>query len=101
MSARRFILIALTVLAACGSPKPAGPDTNALAKDVGTVADSYVRAYLDAFPENALVLGARDAHPDQLGDHSLPALKRWEQKEDQLLVDLKKIDVKLLEDRPE
>jgi uncharacterized protein (DUF885 family) len=36
-----------------------------------------------------------------LGDHSLAALKKWEQREDELLAELKKIDIKPIENDPE
>jgi len=60
-----------------------------------------LRSYLDAFPENALAIGARDPHPSQLGDHSLAALKKWEQHEDELLARLKQIDIKPIQNDPE
>ena len=98
----KVLAAALVILAlgACSS-KPAGPDPSVVAKSVGTVADNYLRGYLDAFPESALSIGARDPHPDQLGDHSLPALKRWETREDELLAELKKIDIASIEGRAE
>jgi uncharacterized protein (DUF885 family) len=95
--AAAFVVLAL---GAC-SAKPAGPDPLAVARSVSTVADNYLRGYLDAFPESALSIGARDPHPDQLGDHSLPALKRWESREDELLAELKKIDIAPIEGRSE
>lgn len=93
-------LLATAALAGCSAPEP-GPDPVAVGKSVNAVADGYLRDYLSAFPENALSIGARDPHPDQLGDHSLPALTRWEQREDALLAELKKIDVAPLADRSE
>ena len=92
-----FVVLAL---GACSS-KPAGPDPLVVARSVSTVADNYLRGYLDAFPEAALSIGARDPHPDQLGDHSLPALKRWEAREDELLAELKKIDIAPIDGRSE
>ena len=74
---------------------------DAAAKQVTALADAYVRDYLEAFPYQALVLGAPEVHPDRLADHSLPALKKWEDREDQLLSDLKKIELKLIDGRSE
>jgi uncharacterized protein (DUF885 family) len=74
---------------------------DAAAKQVTALADAYVKDYLEAFPYQALVLGAPEVHPDRLADHSLPALKKWEDREDELLGDLKKIELKLIEGRPE
>ena len=93
------LAIALAV-AACNS-KPAGPTSDELAKAVNVVADGFLAGRLDAFPEDALSIGARDRHPDVLGDHSLPALAKWQQREDELLAALKKIDLKQIGDRPE
>ena len=90
----------LLVAVGCSSAPP-GPDPAVVAKSVNDVADEYLHGYLDAFPEAALSMGARDPHPDQLGDHSLPALKRWEQREDELLGKLKKISIAPIDDRPE
>jgi uncharacterized protein (DUF885 family) len=39
--------------------------------------------------------------PISSGDHSLPRLKRWEQREDELLGQLKKISIAPIDDRPE
>jgi uncharacterized protein (DUF885 family) len=97
----RCLAVAITLIAAACSSVPAGPDPAAVARSVNDVADAYLHGYLDAFPENSLSLGARDPHPDQLGDHSLPALKRWEQREDELLANLKKISIAPIDDRPE
>jgi uncharacterized protein (DUF885 family) len=72
-----------------------------IGNDVSALADAYVRSYLDAFPYQALVIGAREAHPSQLADHSLPALKKWEAREDELLASLKTIDVKSIDGMPE
>ncbi len=90
----------LLVAVGCNSAPP-GPDPAVVARSVNDVADQYLHGYLEAFPEAALSMGARDPHPDQLGDHSLPALKRWEQREDELLGKLKKISIAPIDDRPE
>ncbi len=72
-----MVLAASVVAAACG---PATPpiDRAKLAGDVSGLADDYVRGYLDAFPYQAIVIGARETHPSLLADHSLPALKKWQ-----------------------
>ena len=87
---------------ACSSPPPSGPPpADAAAKKVTALADDYVKDYFEAFPHYALANGAPEVHPDRLGDHSLPALKRWEDREDQLLADLKQVDLPSIEGRPE
>ena len=91
---------------ACSTP-PSGASAgdssarDAAAKQVTALADTYVKDYYEAFPYQAVAAGAVDVHPDRLVDHSLPALRRWEDREDQLLVQLRKIDLKLVEGRPE
>ena len=93
--------IAGVVLATGCTGTVSGPDPTKVAGDVSALAASYLRSYLDAFPENALAMGAQDAHPSQLGDHSLQAIGRWEQRENELLSQLNAIDVTSIADRPE
>jgi len=95
------LAVSALFLATSCTTSPPGPDPEQVAKDVNAVADNYLHSYLDAFPENALAIGARDPHPSQLGDHSLAALKKWEQREDELLARLKQIDIKPIQDDPE
>jgi len=98
---RRLVLLSVFSASLGCNTTPPGPDPDQVAKDVNAVADTYLRGYLDAFPENALAIGARDPHPSQLGDHSLAALKIWEQHEDELLARLKQIDIKPIQEDPE
>jgi uncharacterized protein (DUF885 family) len=100
----RFITLALILvfMAACSpAPPPPPPAADAQAAKVTALADAYVRDYLEAFPYYALVLGAPEVHPDRLVDHSLPALKKWQDREDQLLGELKQVPLAPLEGRPE
>ena len=76
-------------------------DANATAARVTALADAYVEAYFDAFPVHAVSYGAPDRHPDQLVDHSLEALARWQAQEDAMLADLKTLDLAAIEGRPE
>jgi len=93
------VMIVLTA-AACG-PKTPPVDAKQLARNVSGLADTYVNSFLEAFPYQAVVIGARERHPSVLGDHSLPALKKWQDKEDELLKSLKAINVKDIENLPE
>ena len=93
-------LLSLSLLAGACAPAPPPVDQRKLATDLRSLADTYIRDYLDAFPYQALVIGAREAHPSLLVDHSLPALKRWEAREDALLVSLKAIDIKATDGMP-
>jgi uncharacterized protein (DUF885 family) len=94
----------VSTMAACSSPEPPAPAPaghEAAAKQVTALADAYVRDYLEAFPQYALAIGAPEVHPDRLGDHGLPALARWERREDELLAELRKIDLPSIDGRPE
>jgi uncharacterized protein (DUF885 family) len=93
-------VLTLMMAMGCGPSKPS-VDIAKTADAVSGLADAYLHDYLEAFPENALARGAKEAHPSLLGDHSLPALKRWEVREDELLAALKKIDLTALEGRAE
>jgi uncharacterized protein (DUF885 family) len=79
----------------CGSSGPPPPE------QVNALADTYVAEYLEAFPYHALAIGAPEVHPDRLVDHSLPALERWQAREDGLLGELRAIDRAALEGTPE
>jgi uncharacterized protein (DUF885 family) len=68
---------------------------------VTALADRYVNEFIEAFPYVAIALGAADKFPDRLMDHSLPALKRWEDREDALLAELKQIDPAALNGTPQ
>lgn len=72
-----------------------------IAKRVNALADRYVKEYFDAFPYQAVTSGAPDTHPDQLVDHSLPALDSWQKREDAMLSELRAINVTPLEGRAE
>jgi len=99
-ASRACAVVGVLAMTACGpSTPPVDPDK--LADEVSALADAYVRSFLDAFPYQAVVIGANDAHPSLLGDHSLPALKKWQAREDELLASLKKIDLKSIDGMPE
>ena len=68
---------------------------------VSALADTYVKEFFETFPQYALTSGAEDPHPDRLGDHSLPALQRWQRREDELLASLKQITASSVAGRPE
>jgi uncharacterized protein (DUF885 family) len=97
-------VLAVMLGAGCSKPASDRPVTPAMREEsvarVNALADEYVTGYFDAFPYQALTSGAPDTHPDQLVDHSLPALARWQAREDQLLLRLKEIDLSRLEGTP-
>ena len=100
-SSRLAPFVLIVCAAACGGGSAVPPPVSDAPARVTALADAYVKDYLAAFPYHALALGAPDVHPDQLADHSLPALARWEAREDALLADLGQIDAATLEGKPE
>jgi len=65
---------------------------------INALADEYVTAYFDTFPEQALLSGAPDSDPARLGDRSLDSLARWQVYQQDLLGKLDAIDVTRLAD---
>ena len=57
-----FLLTAAVAAAACGPSEPP-VDRTKIGEEVSGLADAYVRSYLDAFPYQALVIGAREVQP--------------------------------------
>lgn len=71
------------------------------AKEVTRLADAYVKAYIERFPENAAFAGMTLPHNDRFFDNSIAAYRAWEQLEDGWLNELSKIDEAALADKPE
>jgi hypothetical protein len=88
------------IMSGCERPQPRTTAEDNLAK-VTKLADAYIKEYFDVFPYQAIENGAPDFHPDRLGDHSLEALKRWQNREDALLKQLRDIPVATIEDSPQ
>jgi uncharacterized protein (DUF885 family) len=96
------LLFGLMIAVGCGGGSTAGGGSAAdAASGVTALADEYVAAFFDAFPYYAVTYGATDRHPGELADHSLPALARWQQREDDMLARLLAIDLAAIEGRPE
>ena len=73
---------------AADAPAPA-PDADAR---VLGMADAFVSAYLDQYPEQATYLGVPNRTHARLTDNSLPALTSWREREDRWLAELGTID---------
>ncbi|MBI4520215.1 MAG: DUF885 domain-containing protein [Gemmatimonadetes bacterium] len=58
---------------------------------ITALADRYLRAYFEAFPQEATFAGVADAPHDRLPDVSLTARAHWEATEDALLAELETI----------
>jgi uncharacterized protein (DUF885 family) len=63
-----------------------------VAKQVVTIADDYLAAIREAFPEINTTNGIPGARHDRLSDNSSAAEASWRAKEDQFLARLKQID---------
>jgi uncharacterized protein (DUF885 family) len=68
-----------------GSPSP--PDAR-----VRPLADAYLAAYFERFPESVTQYGIPGHRHGQLTDNSLDALRAWQKREDAMLAEAKAID---------
>jgi len=98
-----LLSLALMLLCACHSGEEAAPDdAQAPAIDpaatVSALADQYVTAYFDTFPEEALLSGAPDPDPARISDRSIDSLARWQVYQQDLLGRLNTLDVALIAD---
>ena len=66
--------------------------------EVKQLADEYVGAYFEQFPEEALMSGAPDDNPSQLSDPSLDSRARWQIRQQELLARLDQIDTSQIRD---
>ena len=97
---RRLIVLVAVVLAstACGRNAPQAPE--AADARVRQLADAFVDAYLQEFPENATFYGIPGRSHDRLSDNSLAALAAWRQREDAWLAEVRGLDPATIEARP-
>ena len=70
--------------------------SDSLATRVRQLADSYLVAYFEQHPDEATLDGVANARHDKLPDNSPAALARWQQREDDWLTVLKRINPKRL-----
>ena len=76
-------------------------NTDSLAAHVQQVADSYLTAYFDRHPDEATLDGVAHGPHDRLPDNSPAAIARWQQREDAWLDQLRRINPRRLEGKPE
>lgn len=105
MKIRAITLICLAVLSACSpqlNPAPTPQATGgAAASRVTALADSYLAAWREAFPEVNTTNGIPNSRHDRLTDNSAAAELAWQAKEDGWLAELRTIDPATLIGRPE
>src|SRR4051812_8171847 len=86
-----FVCAAAIVGGAC---RGGGRDDGASSSDarVRQLADAYLAAYFDRFPEQITQFGVPGRPQSGLTDNSLAAQRAWEAREDAFLTSLKQID---------
>jgi hypothetical protein len=82
------------VSVACNSSTPPVAHAPGLPPDaaVKSLADTYLSAYLDRYPEQATYFGIQGRRHDKMSDNSLESLKAWEAREDAWLTEAQAID---------
>jgi uncharacterized protein (DUF885 family) len=102
---RSSILATLTVAVACTPPSTVRPsdDSRSLlaARHVVGIANEYLAAWREAFPEFNTFAGIPGARHDRLSNNSAAAERAWEAKENHWLTEMRQIDPDLLIGRPE
>jgi uncharacterized protein (DUF885 family) len=86
----RFVCLASIAAAGCGGGRTSA--TASPAARVKALADAYLAAYFERFPEQITQYGVPGHRQDGLTDNSLAADRAWEAREDAFLADLKQID---------
>lgn len=109
MDSRLFCsaLVALLACSAAGSRTDARSSTAPAAaprpeavRRVTAIADAYYQEFLRARPIRAFTFGAREAPLDRVDDNSLSALKRWKEREDGWLAEVRAVSPADLEGTP-
>lgn len=98
-----FILLLLLCLAGCGRGTRALPEAEVEAHRSGEasrLADEYVAAYFERFPETATRLGIAGTDHGRVTDNSLDAIARWSAREDAWLARVRAMDPAGLEGSP-
>ena len=102
---RSAIVVTLTLGLACTPPatvRPSGDSRSLLAaQHVIGIANEYLAAWREAFPEANTYNGIPGARHDRLSDNSAAAERAWEAKEDHWLTEMRQTNPDLLIGRPE
>jgi uncharacterized protein (DUF885 family) len=91
---RPFLLLFLVSLWGCSDAprpdaEPAGASADVRAR---TLADAYLAAFFDRYPDQATYYGVPGRPHDRLPDNSLSAVRAWEAREDGWLAEARTID---------
>jgi uncharacterized protein (DUF885 family) len=99
------VLCLACVLICCNAIAKPKPNSSSLQDDTReqliTLANLYEKEFFNYFPETGLLLGRNDVALDRFMDHSLSANKKWQQREDDFLSALYKLDENALQDSPQ
>jgi uncharacterized protein (DUF885 family) len=100
---RQLLLIAsIAIGAACTPPSTtSAAGAGDASRRVSAIADQYLAAWREAFPEVNTTNGIPGARHDRLSDNSAAAERAWQTKEDRWLTELKAIDPNSLIAHPE
>ena len=79
----------------------ATPGADSVARAVTGLADEFMAALLDAYPEFATQLGLSGRRHDRVADNSLAGVARWQAREDAWLARVRRLDADRLVGRPE
>src|SRR5690349_3673787 len=98
-----IITLAVVLVACAGRRAQAGaaPETGTDPQRLDALADDYFATWVRTFPVNAVFSGIPDAPNERLDENSLGGIRRWREREDRWLSELRTIDATALEGRPE
>lgn len=94
-------VLALPLILVLANPLMARQGSDPAAEDVTRLADAWVAALLEWWPEVAAFQGTPDADPGAIKDPSRAAVAAWQAREDTLYARLLEIDASRLDGRPE
>ena len=97
----RFILLATALLLTTACASRTGAPSPAATARVRALADAYMAAYFERYPEAVTQYGLANRTHDRLTDNSLGALEAWERREDAWLREVRAIDAASLVGTPE
>jgi uncharacterized protein (DUF885 family) len=86
------VLLACLAFFGCGHRPEKSPTPSSADAHVRALADTYLAAWFDRFPESITAYGIPGHRQDKLTDNSLAAWKAWQDREDAWLAETKQID---------
>jgi uncharacterized protein (DUF885 family) len=95
-----FAIVAICLTVACSDRKQQHTVAPPADDRVKMLADTYLAAYFDRYPEQATVYGVPGRRHDKLTDNSPEARKAWEAREDAWLNDVHAIPQSAIASRP-